>query len=333
MSGVIDRNPHSNMYDADISTDFGTFRLRIKKLIFPNTYENQITLNIGGKDDCASFTIPMFNKQPIKLSYANSSSNRYQCTLDDKAIKGETTYKMMCLAFTIIREITDQTYIEFQDMSHFECLLPNGEKKDVSLAPFSFLFYGQTWYERRFGAMLVNVAKRNSYMNMKCRRTDSIYKPNVYDFVNNKSLQSMLQPHFETTSSWAEFFDKVAKEYGQNKCHIIYPLVTDILEKYIFKNNFEFLDDTWIMNIDDMPKIPYTIQHVYSDGRQIGGAGGNDIGYNRPFNVIMKSFERRVNRSKYIEDLNYIGFCKSHRSQQRKYKKRTYTKKLRRRPT
>ena len=302
------REPLSDLYDADISTEFGTFRLRMNKITFPNKFDNEITLNIGGKDDCASFTIPMYNKKPIKLSYANASSDRFQCTLDDKEIKGESTFKMMCLAFTIIREITDQTYIEFHDMSHFECLLPNGEKKDVELAPFSFLFYGQTWYEQKFGAVLVDISKRNAYTNMKCRRNDPAYKPDVYMFGNNKSLQLILQPHFEATSTWAEFFKRISDEFGKKKCSLVYPWVSDVLQRHIFKNNFVFSGDEWIMNIKTMPNIPYTIKHIYSDGRQIGGGG-----INIPMHVANKHFERYINHNKYV-DLDYTIFGNRNRS-------------------
>lgn len=297
--------PQPNPYIVDISTDFGTFHLRINKISFPDSFDNEITMKMGVKDFCAFFSIPMYKKEPIKLSYARASSDRFQCTLDNKEIKGETTYKMMCLAFTIIREITDQTYIEFDDMSHFDCVLPNGEKKDVTLAPFSFLFNGQTWYEQRFGAVLVNIAKRNAYMNMKCRRTNPEYKPATYEFGNNKSLQTMLQPHFEATRTWAEFFERIAKEYGKNKCHIVYPCVSDVLEKHIFKNNFEFSGDKWIMNIDNMSKISYTIKSVYSDGRQMGG--GDD------FDVPWYDFTRTIYPEAYIKDLDYTIFKPSDR--------------------
>ena len=202
-------------------------------------------MNIGGKDKCASFTIPMYKKEPIKLSYASSSSNHFQCTLDDKEIKGESTYKMMCLAFTIIREITDQTYIEFEDMSHFECLLPNGEKKDVTLAPFAFLFYGQTWYEQKFGAVLVNTAKRNAYTNMKCRRNDPTYKPAIYTFGSNKSLQILIQKHYDASITWADFFKLISDEFGRNKCSLVYPWISEIATHFFRKSTTDIFFHLW----------------------------------------------------------------------------------------
>ena len=311
---ITSREKASGIYDADLETSIGTFRLRISKINYPNTYDTIITLNIGGKDDCASFTIPMYKKEPIKLSYARASENRFQCTLDDKEIKGETTFKMMCLALGIIGEITDQTFVELEDMSHFTCLLPSGEKREIPLSPFSFVFYGQTWYEKKFGAMLVDVGKRTAYMNMKCRLSNPSYKPATYDFRGNKSLQDMLQPLFEKTTTWEEFFGIISETYGKNKCHIVYPWLDDVLRKYIFKNNFVFMGDKWIFNFAGIPKLPYTIKHVYSDGAQIGGSSD---GYNSSIELFDRDIVREFEPPAYIATQNYHVFSNKRRKTRR----------------
>jgi hypothetical protein len=310
------REQQSNVFDADIQTDFGTFRVRATKIVYPDLYDNTITLNIGGiKDDCLTFSIPIYKKEPIKLAYAQSTSDKVQCTLDSKEIKGDSTFKMICLGFTIITEITDQRHIELDDMSHFTCDLPDGSRCEVELAPFMFAFHGKTWYESKFGAMLVNVKKRNQYIQMKCRLHDPKYKPSAYDFGGNESLKNMLNPYFEKVRSWHDFFNVVTHEFGKNKCSIVYPWLKHALQNHIFKNEFEFMGDKWILNFDGMPNITYNIIKVYSSGIILQSGGTN-----MPFEVIDTPFVRESSPPEFIDKIDFAFFKKKNRTRRLKIK-------------
>lgn len=68
-----------------------------------------------------------------------------QCTIDGRMKQGEGTVDMLKYALQIAKQKGVQK-VMLTDKSTFQC---NGKKVDLGM--YSFLRYGQTWYERKFG--------------------------------------------------------------------------------------------------------------------------------------------------------------------------------------
>ena len=75
----------------------------------------------------------------LRLEYSSS------CSVDGKMMRGDGTKKMITFMFSFLKEL-GATKIQLQDESTITC-----RGKEVSLMWFSFMKYGQTWYERNFG--------------------------------------------------------------------------------------------------------------------------------------------------------------------------------------
>lgn len=103
----------------------------------------------------------------LRLDYSSS------CSVDGKMTRGDGTKRMMKFMLSFLKEL-GATKIQLYDASTITC-----KGKEVSLMWFSFMKYGQTWYERNFGFHPVeryadgyNQAKdnwkRNKYDLMPC---------------------------------------------------------------------------------------------------------------------------------------------------------------------
>lgn len=90
---------------------------------------------------CFVADIDTFDKVAVLLRLEYSSS----CSVDGKMTRGDGTKKMMNFMFSFLKEL-GATKVQLQDESTIAC-----KGKEVSLMWFSFMKYGQTWYERNFG--------------------------------------------------------------------------------------------------------------------------------------------------------------------------------------
>jgi len=89
---------------------------------------------------CFVADLDMSDKVAILLRLEYSSS----CSVDGKMTRGDGTKKMMEFMFSLLKEL-GATKVQLQDESTITC-----KGKAVSLMWFSFMKYGQTWYERNF---------------------------------------------------------------------------------------------------------------------------------------------------------------------------------------
>ena len=233
-------------------------------------------LSVGGEGKnfrCVNISVPK-DKAKITgiLSYAESKDG---CTLDGMKIKGDATKQMLLLGITIARELAPQmTEIELEDMSHFFCKVPDEGDKKVPLHCFFFAFHGKTWYEEKFNAIILNEHLRRKYDEAKMNLYDSSKKPEHFYFANN-SLNNELQPLFQESTSWNDFFKKIDIKYGKNKCIVVYPWLRQVLLTYIFNNNLFIEGLKWVihLNAENTPAINY--YQVENKEKQMGGATNN----------------------------------------------------------
>jgi hypothetical protein len=292
----------SNTYTTKVIPTIGEFKVIINKRHDRNN-KNKILeyyLNIGGNEDmCVNMTIPTDpSNKSIFLSWAETTK---KCTLDSLKIKGNSTQIMLQLAITIAREISPHvTEIILEDMSHFYCLTPDGPIK-THLPSFYIAFYGKTWYEDKFGAVMIDSQCYEKYK--KCLRNfyDPTYKKDYFNFVN-KDLQIMLEPLYDNSYCWKDFFDQISEIYKENKCGIIYPWVKNAM-RILFDGQRLWDVVEWKIPINDKntPKIKY---YEYSSQMNsnvkipiINPYKETDVNYNQVMNWKY-SFKKRINKTR-----------------------------------
>ena len=174
------------------------------------------------------------------------------CELDDNKISGEKTVGMLNLAFTFLkREMPNIKRIELEDKSDFPCTRSDGSIVGISLALYEMMFHQQSWYERHFGAYLVNPSLRELYTKQK----ENFNKPPEFDIdFHNKDLNESLPPILRDSKTWKEFFAKVYTM--QNKCEIIFSWYSEVLLQKIF-SGISFDRQSWIIDLDKTHSIEF----------------------------------------------------------------------------
>ena len=225
------------------------------------------TLNIGEKDCfCIKMTIKINDTVADHyLDRIESSGKKCGCTLDNTLIRGEKTRKMMYFAATLIKEISPTTRISFTDQSSFPCTLKDGTERNVPLNLYAFMFKGKTWYDEVFGARLKEDKYARKYHTLQQRRMDPNYKPERFVFYN-EYLTEQLTPLYESSASWADFFEKITAAYGNNKCVIVYLWIHRAIQCLTVGDHDIFGFQEWVIDAKEMPEIPYTIKAVHNDG-------------------------------------------------------------------
>jgi hypothetical protein len=207
-----------------VRTHIGIFKVTISpsNTIDPITRENKIInymLNIGGKNNCVQIKIPNDVTNTIGELLSVKTSHG-ECEMNGLSIRGEKTIHMILLAITLLRsEFPHTQLLHLQDMSSFVCQFENSSKQGISLSLYEILFHKEAWYERRFGAKLLDKDLYDSYTKA-IEGAESVRKPDLFDFRNNV-LQSKLGPLYSESKTWGEFLDKIYKH--ENVCEIIAP--------------------------------------------------------------------------------------------------------------
>lgn len=222
-----------------VSTPFGKFRIK----------KTGDMISVGGHNLC------------IQAVYRNTGSEllwlgteKGGCELMDKPIRGSDTVSMGHLALSLLRkEHPDLKEIHLTDSSTFKCVLPDGSVRQISMMKSHFLFYGQTYYESRFGAVPrydksgVMDAYRKSW-------ADPAKKPAQFDF-SNPELTEILTPLYAKTDTWEDFFRAIQGKYGDKKCTIIYPWFMRVVG---LLSSTE-IPSEWTISMDSIPDIETTM--------------------------------------------------------------------------
>lgn len=223
--------------NEDIKLDFLTRELRsIGKII-----------TVGGRNKCVGIKAPYLSETAHLLNI-----NRIgDCELDNNKISGEKTVGMLNLAFTFLkREMRDIKYIELEDKSDFPCTRNDGSIVGISLALYEMMFHQQSWYERHFGAYLLNTTLRQLYSKQKL----NFDNPPVNIDFHNKDLNETLPLILRESKSWKEFFAKIYMM--ENKCEIIFPWYSEVLLQKIF-DGISFDRQSWIIDLEKIQSIDF----------------------------------------------------------------------------
>lgn len=246
-------------------TKYGTFRVTINidnKINLDTrtqTRKGQL-LSVGGKNTCVFLNIP---DSGDTVHLTNLKTKDGDCELTGKKISGQDTIGMVNLAFTIIKKIAPNIkYIKLEDKSDFACEFDNGLIVGISMIVYEMLIHQESYYEKRFGAYLLNDTMRSLYEKSKSGFLDK--PPESFSF-NNSDLEVIFRPIYNESKTWKEFFDKIKNM--PNLCQKLYPWYRTAI-KHIF-NNISFERQDWIIDLENSPKL-FNVEFTEING-QYGG--------------------------------------------------------------
>jgi hypothetical protein len=230
-----------------------------------------VRINIGDRHDVHGITnyysVDIGHRTQFCLNieiYINGKNRPHVMTkvpIVDRRMKD-----MIYLAAAIIREVSDETQIEFKDNSQFYCTIAHGVIRPLPLSIYHFMFKGKTWYEETFGAKLKNEGSLPYYKKIKDALLDPTLKYHFYETTSDY-LRNEIQPIYDATSTLAEFFQEIAKKYGDQKCRMIYRWLGEHYYSIMGIIGEQLpLVDLWIIDINNLPSITYSARSITKSG-------------------------------------------------------------------
>lgn len=265
-----------------ITTDLGKFMCRFTPLFDTRTEDSvsklhkqfdrntnepmSYVISLGSKEKfCVQLTIPSKESGLTEghLLWVEANEN---CSLE-RYIKSGISKHMVLLGLRLSKDINPNiTKILLEDTSSFHCKLPNNTTIKVPMKPFYIAFHGATWYEYYFGAKLQH--DHEKYKKLKENMYKSENKPKIFNFINEE-LQEELEPLYETSINWYDFFQAISKKYGDKKCGMIYPWITPAMGDIA---GYHIHDTRWYIDFMDndvrqkVPIIQYKLTTIIQGG-------------------------------------------------------------------
>ena len=286
-------------FEYVIKAEGHTFHLLLTEFNDRNTGNiSSININLGGSHKkCLNLNISA-TESTGKLSWVERHE---ECSLE---INNPQSQLLILLAISIAKSINPNIqYIYLDDTSHFQCTLPEGNERKIEMKPFHIAFHQSSWYEYYFNAHLV--ADHNKYVALKANFTNPQNKPVKFNF-NNDTLQKELEPLYNSTNIWADFFKAISQKYGRKKCAIIYPWIKDALY-ILFENTSHFENMKWVIDLENNNKIKQ-IQFTTYKAEWSGGGKKNK--------TRKQQVKKHINKLEYlflphiISTWNYNKFLK-----------------------
>jgi hypothetical protein len=241
--------PHALLTgEWEVRTPHGKFRLK----------HSDNVVYLGGKDLCVH--IKYDGPDMSELSWLGTKDAR--CELNDLKIKGKLTEYMLHVAISIFHKLyPDVTHLHLIDSSAYDCLLPDGGKRKLSMKETYFLFHGKTYYEDKFGAVPRTEAGLKSIETFRTALHDPVKKPAKFNF-ENPDLNEALSPLYKAANTWWEFFQAIQDKWGDKKCSIIY-----LWYRYALgAMSLDMIPEHWTIDIRGFPEITPTFKPMTLKG-------------------------------------------------------------------
>jgi hypothetical protein len=229
--------------------------------------DRSINIHIGGKTKwCIHCEVIkkdgsiQSNGYLIKVRYDNL------CSLDSIFKRGFDTKQLIYFLIQYIHDTYPSVQeLQFNDLSTKSC----DNEDEVSLAVMTYLYRGQTWYEKNFDATITyDYIDDLDRIVVKYNAAKLIPWDIMKETIQNNSMTQMTNTELETlynrTKTWIKFFNTIYETIDIGDfCMFISPWIDKFILKYF--NNLQGLNYT-------MPVKDYNIQYSIVDYvEQVGG--------------------------------------------------------------
>lgn len=226
-----------------------------------------IHIKIGGKayNDCINISIDNDEKTKAKISHIQSEP---ECFNDSIDTKDTVNFIKASLQFVNHKYPTIKSF-EFDDMSKIEC----GKKrininvslrkmnKPLLLAPMYIGLSGETWYETKFGAKMINEEYYSNYKE-NTKHLDKIIdiKYEKFKWKNkiNEKQDTIISKYYSTDKTWKQFFNDIPKK---DRCDALFNWIPDFIETIL---NHTYREKGWYIDINTMKKTHMEIVDNYN---------------------------------------------------------------------
>ena len=250
-----------------------------------------------GAKGCLEITIYNYNNiyQNNTIADLVSIQSEESCNLSGNLQKGKGTLHMINTAFHVcMRMFPWITIFKFTDTSSKTCV-SNKPTTGVSLSAYSIALYGKTWYERSFGAEVMDLDDRKKYKGYIERLSMETYKNmpwNVFytNFIinygrNNPKDQinlELIKEYYLGSKTYREFFDLLQYNIKNKEelCLTLQLWVEDVI-KHLFDASLSLnsvLLKAWVINITNVKDIEFE-KYGLVTLEDIKYTGGNQSGY------------------------------------------------------
>jgi hypothetical protein len=218
-------------------TEFVKFRIKLDK-------EN---IKVGGRNFCVNLALYQKETSLYWLKTADGG-----CELEEKDIRGNKTIQMTDLAFSLLRKYHPErnTFVTLLDDSGFSWKDKSGRTLKTNFLKGYLLFYGKTWYEDKFNAVMCNSELYRVYREKaNTHFDDPSKKPESFDFLDTEAKEK-LTPLYRDSKTWREFTNKIIEKYGEIKYSLIYHWYRSAI--YIIFDGIEINQD-WKIELSQRP--------------------------------------------------------------------------------
>ena len=199
-------------------------------------------ISFGGKiNGCILITI----KNNIGILERVSYDER--CNISGTMLRSYGTITMVktALVFTF-NTYTDLKQIQFQDHSFINC-----KGTDLLLPPLYITLYGETWYEQKYNARLLNI-KGYTNINKYLEHIKNKPKWNVlWSFIHRTISNEDINTKISIKSIWKDttsFKDMITYMKSHNKCELFMKWLNIY---FIYYTKINILDEIYYINRDN----------------------------------------------------------------------------------
>ena len=256
-------------YSDETLTEFINNIAHYKDIIFT------ICFNIQSMDG-GSISIKVNNYYDQKLLCMKNNvciDNITACncrSISDIIIDNKCTLNMIYTAISYVTDLCPWlTKINLCDYRKNICR--KGEATPgMLLSCYYIALTGKTWYETYLHAELENINHKIKYNNYIKLFNSGEYKCdwynlniNLYQFGLQQSINfDIIEIIYKSTITYSEFFNKLKEKIiDTNEFYKTLEMWLEMFMKlFIFETNLDLLNNTWIFNVSNIPKMNYTIE-------------------------------------------------------------------------
>lgn len=245
------------------------FKLKTKFYTFYETItkNNGVhTLSIGGRvKGCVNISIHTPDSITVQRGYHNLDTASIpilewgtKCAVNKDLERGTGTVEMIKIALSEAKKRYPYVKIyTLTDNSHIKC--DNG--KDILLLELSLVQYKQTWYEKNFGASILDPILNEKYKlgiqildDPLAKLSFDVFKSILQPYTSKDNI-GILQPIYKSATTYFEFFKEISSNFGKNKLCVLIVDWIDIFLSYIFQ--FSLTSVSWGISKENIPSIEF----------------------------------------------------------------------------
>lgn len=248
-----------------------------KHIFEANIKENiyEITIKIGGKSyndisnlsdlslqptlcwrDCINISIHKGNPTQAKIPHLQAEP---ECSFDKILEDKESSNFIKASLQYVSKKYPDIKKFLLDDMSNVDCgkkrlnVLPKMRKLDkpFSLSHLYLATHGETWYEKIFGAKMINIKLYDLYKESRNKlhgKIDIDYDKFKHLYSIDDNNDKIISNYYSKDKTWIEFFKSIPRD---DRCKGLYNWLPSFINEKIENT---FIQNGWYIDIDSMPK-------------------------------------------------------------------------------